>query len=169
MQKFEVGKKYNGYEKNIHQCTKKAGDSVWFDGNQYKLNTDSRGNEYTTGVYGIADIKACLPVECGNQDAAVEKDMQKLYVVCVNAYWVRDTRVFDADALGSDTDDRCLSDEEYEDSWFDVKAPLFVGVTRAHNCEEACRAVAENNTEYPFRCLCAFPINERKEDSVCSR
>jgi len=97
------------------------------------------------------------------------KDTQNLYVVCVNAYWVRAAQVFNIDELGPDMDDTGLSDEEHDALWFDVKAPLFVGIAKARNCEEACIAVAESNTEYPLWCLYAFPIHNGKEDGVCSR
>ena len=167
MQKFEVGKKYRGHGNNVYECTKKSEKSVWFDGHRFELKTDTKGCEYTTSIYRVKDIDARRPVEYEEPDA--KEKAQKLYVVCVNAYWVRDTQVFNVDGLGPDMDEDCLSDEEHDGLWFDVKEPLFVGTAKAGSCEEACRAVAESNTEYPLRCLYAFPVCDRKEDGVCSR
>lgn len=58
MGKFEVGKEYKNYNGDVKKCTKKTDKSVWFNGYRYALQTDSKGNEYTTITIRVKDFQA---------------------------------------------------------------------------------------------------------------
>lgn len=86
----------------------------------------------------------------------------RLYVVCMDSYWIRDAQMFDTSGImDEDLDELDPSAEEHECRWHDIEPNPFIGLVRASSEEHAC-SIAGSQFRYDPRCLYAFlPTNSR--------
>lgn len=90
----------------------------------------------------------------------------KLYVVCMDSYWIRDAQMFDT----KDLNDEQLSaldpfSDENTDRWYDTEPTAFIGMIMAESEEIACRMIAVKY-RYDYRQLYAFPAEVKEVVTV---
>lgn len=110
----------------------------------------------STLEYGDYIIIEHLPWQ--DLSTLVKRNKQQKYVVCMDAFYVRDSQMLDTSGL---------SDEEFqnfdytscenEHLWHDMEPNPFIAIIEAESEDEACKIAAEQN-RYDKRCLYATKI-----------